>query len=245
MRPCAPTLAVAGGAGARSAGAGLGKSFSLFPCQRRGPCAVVTRSRAPPPPQPGLASPGRKGRPGPGRGGGGPAGGPGKATPAPPPPGLRSTSAAQPFAPAPPPAPQLPRAAPSSPGCSGPRPLPVAGSPAHSLCGALAARPPATRGRSRPLRGSLGSAPRPAHGPPRLYRAAAPIPPRHVRQRRPAPRRPGVPAPAPRSGQGAHGVQPNSRKQGRAPHAPAREVALEELLLQKHRSPISLPPTQK
>lgn len=58
MRPWAPTLAVAGGAGARSAGAGLGKSFSLFPCQRRGPCAVVTRSRGPP------STPTRPGQPG-------------------------------------------------------------------------------------------------------------------------------------------------------------------------------------
>lgn len=231
---------------ARSAGAGLGKSFSLSPCQRRGPCAVVTRSRAPPPPQPGLAGPGRKGRPGPGRGGGGPAGGPGR-RPRP----LPRPACAPRRQPSPLPRPRLrrpnfPVQPPPPPAAQGHDPcLQLARSLTHCVVRSPPARPPPAgeAGRSEvpwaPLRGRRTG--------PRDYIG------RRLQSRRDtsdsgAPPRaaPGSPPPpAPRSGQGAHGVQPNSRKQGRAPHAPAREGGREELPLPRQRSPISLPPTQK
>lgn len=108
------------------------------------------------------------------------------------------------------------------------------------VCGALAARPPAARGRSRPLRGSQ-----------RSLRGRRPGPRDYIGRRRQSrrdtsdggapPRAPRVPAPR-RSGRTESGPTP---ERGRAPRAPAKEGAQEERPLGTRRPLIALPPTQK
>lgn len=128
---------------AQSRRRGTRESFSLLPCQRRGPCAVVTRSRPPTPDRSGGRPRGEGGCAGWGSIGLGALGQ--KAAPAPSPrPGLHVGS----------PAPQLPRAAPRP----APRPAPPApacsprGAPVRpSVVRPLAAEEAGTFARSLPL----------------------------------------------------------------------------------------------
>lgn len=130
----------------------------------------------------------------------------GEATAAPPPPGAPRRQ----------PAPLLSRAptSPRAPSALAPAPAPLR---------------PVLTARGRPVRTTVpppaaekpGRAPRPATGPPRLYRAAAPIPPRHVRRRpprlappRPAPAAAAAPTPRPRRPPWGTHARPRSRRAG-------------------------------
>lgn len=151
-----------------------------------------------------------------------------KAPPAPPPPSQRSTSAAQPCASAPPPAPQLRCADPSSSCGSGPAPpppppAPSCCSPAHSLTHC------AVRNARRLLAGETSSSEVPCA--PLRGRSTGPgdyigrrLQSRRDTSDRGAPPR-AAPGSRPHTGQGARGVQPNSKKQGGAPRAGKRNGA--------------------